>query len=126
MPIYEYECEDCGERFEVWFRSSTQAKDVRCESCKSSRVARRMSAPAVLHTGTKETGPKPGELRPADGRMYTGKLADGYAKGTGDTAIGEVARQVERGDSPGQVQEFVRGVKDERQTAAKKKRGTPT
>jgi putative FmdB family regulatory protein len=126
MPIYEYECADCGERFEVWFRSASEAKEVRCEACRGARVARRMSAPAVLHTGTKETGPQPGELRPADGRRYTGKLADGYAKGTGDSAIGEVARKVERGDAPGQVQEFVRGVKEERQTATKKKRGTRT
>jgi putative FmdB family regulatory protein len=126
MPIYEYECDDCGERFEVWFRRADVTREVVCEACESTKVARRMSAPAVLRTGTKETGPKAGELRPADGRRYTGKLADGYAKGTGDSAIGEVARQVERGDTPGQVQEFVRGVKEERQTATRKKRGSPT
>ena len=104
----------------------TRRSAVVCSECGSESTRRhsaRMSAPAVLHTGTKETGPKPGELRPADGRTDTGKLADGYAKGTGDTRDrrGRPAGRARR--RAGQVQEFVRGVKDERQTPDQEEAG---
>lgn len=123
MPIYEYQCRVCGERFEVWFRRIGEEREVRCERCQSAKVRRQFSTPAVLHARDGEAGPKPGELRPVDPRRYNQKLAAGYATSTGDTAIAEVARQADRGDTPDQIHEFVQGVKQERQTAPKK-RGT--
>ena len=46
MPIYEYECRDCGRQFEkiVYRTSSLQT----CEACGSSRVQKRYSAFAVV------------------------------------------------------------------------------
>jgi putative FmdB family regulatory protein len=123
MAIYEYDCQACGERFEVRIRATADRTGLKCEHCGSDRVRRRFSAPAVVKKGP--SGPQPGELHPVDGRRYTRKLAQGYATGTGDNAIQEVARQVERGDTPTQVQQFVREVKQERETTSKK-RGTGT
>jgi putative FmdB family regulatory protein len=119
MPIYEYDCQDCGKQFEVWIRTTGDRTALACEACGSAKVRRRFSVPAVVKRGP--TGPRHGELRPVDARRYTGKVADGYAAGTGDNAVREVARQVERGDSPAQVQDFVRGVKQERETTSKKR-----
>ena len=45
MPIYEYECEDCGRHFEkIVYRPSSP---VACDSCGSTRVEKRYSAFAV-------------------------------------------------------------------------------
>ena len=40
MPIYEYECPDCRERFEKLVRSSASADGVACPTC--GRAARRL------------------------------------------------------------------------------------
>ncbi len=33
MPIYEYTCQDCGHRFERFFRSVTSAVEPSCPQC---------------------------------------------------------------------------------------------
>ncbi|MBX6423317.1 zinc ribbon domain-containing protein [Thermosulfurimonas sp. F29] len=42
MPIYEFECEACGETFEELVFGSTEG--VKCKKCGSDRVRRLMSA----------------------------------------------------------------------------------
>jgi putative FmdB family regulatory protein len=55
MPIYEYQCETCSERFDKLFRSIGQAPaGVTCPACQSTDVRRLVSAPIVQSTG--ETG----------------------------------------------------------------------
>lgn len=41
MPIYEFECESCQERFEELLRTSDQK--VSCSACGSDRVHRQLS-----------------------------------------------------------------------------------
>jgi putative FmdB family regulatory protein len=41
MPIYEFECEDCGSRFEELIKSGASAPA--CPSCGSGRTSRRLS-----------------------------------------------------------------------------------
>ncbi|HET7484993.1 MAG TPA: zinc ribbon domain-containing protein [Solirubrobacterales bacterium] len=41
MPIYEFECEDCGERFEELTSSDTQA--LACPACGSKQTHRLLS-----------------------------------------------------------------------------------
>ena len=41
MPLYEFDCEDCGVRFEVLIRNN---KPPICPECHSTRVQRRLSA----------------------------------------------------------------------------------
>jgi len=43
MPIYEFRCEDCGERFEKLCFSSADENKTRCPRCGSSRVRREFS-----------------------------------------------------------------------------------
>lgn len=68
MPIYEYACEACGERFDKLVRSlSQEATQAACPACQSTETRRLISAPAVHTAGeggasTKSEGtasPKP-------------------------------------------------------------------
>jgi putative FmdB family regulatory protein len=43
MPIYEYQCEECHERFELLVRSSAQQATPTCPKCGSGKVKRAMS-----------------------------------------------------------------------------------
>ena len=58
MPIYEYECRGCGERFEqILLNSRTE---VICRKCQSTNVAQLLSTFAVAgpsERGTAEPGP---------------------------------------------------------------------
>lgn len=42
MPIYEYECIDCGNNFEQLVFSSNEK--VRCTKCESTKVQKKLSA----------------------------------------------------------------------------------
>ena len=43
MPIYEYQCLDCGQRFEVLQRMGEGADDLTCPDCGQKRVAKQFS-----------------------------------------------------------------------------------
>ena len=59
MPVYEYQCEDCGVRFEKLFLSIAQAAATpACPQCNGTQVRRLLSVPAI-HTG--ESGSDGGE-----------------------------------------------------------------
>jgi putative FmdB family regulatory protein len=47
MPIYEYACSPCGKGFEELLIRSSDADEVKCPSCGSRDVSRRMSRPAA-------------------------------------------------------------------------------
>lgn len=47
MPMYEFQCERCGTRFEELVRSATRIEDVRCPACGTAEVERQVSAAAV-------------------------------------------------------------------------------
>jgi putative FmdB family regulatory protein len=51
MPLYEYECEACGKRFEIIQRFSDAAPDT-CRVCGKGPVRRLMSSPAIQFKGT--------------------------------------------------------------------------
>ncbi|MFQ5875370.1 MAG: zinc ribbon domain-containing protein [Dehalococcoidia bacterium] len=48
MPIYEYRCQNCGEKFEKLVRSINGAEQVVCPGCQSESVERRLSAFATV------------------------------------------------------------------------------
>jgi putative FmdB family regulatory protein len=51
MPVYEYRCESCGERFEKLVRSiSQEPPEVGCPACQGAEVRRLISAP-IVHSG---------------------------------------------------------------------------
>ncbi len=59
MPLYEFSCADCGARFEILVRSSTEP---RCPACASEALERQLSTFAVGGTRSASpmmTGPSP-------------------------------------------------------------------
>ena len=52
MPIYEYQCEACGQRFEEVFLSISQVPpELGCPACKNQQVRRLPAAPAIPPVG---------------------------------------------------------------------------
>ena len=43
MPIYEYECQDCGTKFEKLLRRSSESPEVQCPSCGQKRLTQEFS-----------------------------------------------------------------------------------
>jgi putative FmdB family regulatory protein len=50
MPLYEYQCESCGVRFEVIQKFTDEPRDA-CKAC-GGKVRRLLSAPAIQFKGT--------------------------------------------------------------------------
>lgn len=53
MPIYEYRCAECGEKFDKWQRSMSHTEDVRCPKCGSQWVNKAIS---LFGTSTSSSG----------------------------------------------------------------------
>ncbi|MCG8469905.1 MAG: zinc ribbon domain-containing protein [Gemmatimonadetes bacterium] len=51
MPIYEYNCEDCGEAFELLIRGEEPPT---CPSCDSERLEKLLSLPRIHSEGRKQ------------------------------------------------------------------------
>lgn len=45
MPLFEYRCEDCGEKFDAFFRRAEDAEneEISCPACSSTRVRKLFS-----------------------------------------------------------------------------------
>jgi putative FmdB family regulatory protein len=44
MPIYEFQCADCGETKEILFRSNDEKVEMKCDKCKSENLQRVISS----------------------------------------------------------------------------------
>lgn len=57
MPVYEFRCQDCDDRFEQMFRSMSASKDVviPCPTCGSKKTERVFSTFAVASEAAKST-----------------------------------------------------------------------
>jgi len=44
MPIYEFQCTDCGEKKEILFRSSDEKIEMKCDKCGSENLQRVLSS----------------------------------------------------------------------------------
>jgi putative FmdB family regulatory protein len=74
MPIYEYVCEVCGQRFDKLVRSIQQVPaEVVCPVCQQTQVRRLISAPAKLRTGAGSRTETEGETAPTTGRQVFGR-----------------------------------------------------
>ena len=51
MPIYEYKCHKCGERFELRRSMSDSDRDAKCPKCDAENVRRVVSAFATVCRG---------------------------------------------------------------------------
>ena len=51
MPMYEFSCRDCDKKFEELIFTTSDEEEVTCPSCKSTKVAKQLSAFAVGSNG---------------------------------------------------------------------------
>ncbi len=58
MPIYEYECINCGNKFELLRSSRDDKKDLKCPKCKSAEIQKVLS---VVSSGTGNISPSCGK-----------------------------------------------------------------
>jgi putative FmdB family regulatory protein len=47
MPLYDFSCDSCGERFETLVRRESDAATVTCPTCDGREVHRQLSLPAA-------------------------------------------------------------------------------
>ena len=53
MPMYDYRCKNCGEKFEeLVFSSSTPDEEITCPNCNENQSERLLSAPMVSTGGS--------------------------------------------------------------------------
>jgi putative FmdB family regulatory protein len=110
MPLYEYECDACGHRFEVNQRFS-DAPPAGCPVC-GGAVRKRQSAPAFQFKGSgwyvtdyarkESAAPKEDEAKPADAKGADVKGGDARAGSAkdGKAAGGSAAETKAGGDKP--------------------------
>ena len=56
MPIYEYECQECGKVSEFLFHSFSEKETLTCPSCGSHNLNRLLSIPSLLKGGAATPG----------------------------------------------------------------------
>ncbi len=56
MPIYEYVCQDCGEKYEKLVRSSTAKVELVCPKCSSPRGIKALSLFGSFGGGSSSEG----------------------------------------------------------------------
>ena len=52
MPIYEYECLNCGDHFELLRSMSDNDRDIKCPECGAEKVSRVFSTFATTSSGS--------------------------------------------------------------------------
>jgi len=62
MPIYEYRCNDCGNRFEILQRLGQGADGESCPSCGEERIEKQFStfASSTAESGRRDAAPSAG------------------------------------------------------------------
>lgn len=122
MPIYEYDCAACGDRFEIRASEPARPGDLSCPACGAGRISRYFGSVSLVarsrERAASRAGPDPaaGGLRTADPGDLTRDVARRYAGTGADSATREVSRRAERGDGPAELKEFIRDVKSQRES----------
>ena len=90
MPIYEYQCQDCGAETEVLQKISDAAL-VDCQACGKPALKKKVSAAAfrLKGSGWYETDFKTSNKRNIAGGEKSGGEKSGGEKTSGDTAGGD-------------------------------------
>jgi putative FmdB family regulatory protein len=56
MPVFEYKCSDCNEKFEVLHKSTLEQTNVSCPNCNSSNHKKLFSAFSASVSGNAPSG----------------------------------------------------------------------
>jgi putative FmdB family regulatory protein len=105
MPLYEYECDACSQRFEIIQKYSDPAPDA-CPRCGKGPVRRLLSSPAIQFKGS--------GWYVTD---YAQKGKDGKSDSKGETVSGDKKSDTAKADTP---------AKTDTTTAAKSESSTTT
>ena len=110
MPLYEYVCDACGQRFEIIQKFSDGPPEA-CPACGKGPVVRQMSSPAIQFKGTgwyitdyAQKG-KSGESSSSSSKSDSGKSdskSDAAEKSTDTAAKSESTTKTETTKSPPQ------------------------
>jgi len=85
MPLYEYECESCGKRFEKIIQKFSDPPPESCPHCGKGPVRKLLSSPAIQFKGSgfyitdyakKSSSESKTESKPADSAAKADKKAD--------------------------------------------------
>ena len=104
MPLYEYECDACGQRFELIRRFADPEVDI-CAACGKGPVRRLLSSPAIQFKGSGWYITDYAR-KAKDGKAGDGKAADGNAGGekstaaAGDAAGDKKSESAAKSDAP--------------------------
>ena len=52
MPLYKFQCSDCGTRFEKRVRTATAQESIACPACRNTQVERQFSPVAFVGTSS--------------------------------------------------------------------------
>ncbi|HXV41527.1 MAG TPA: zinc ribbon domain-containing protein [Anaerolineae bacterium] len=110
MPIYEYQCKDCGEISEILVRTLNAPQEIHCKNCDSIDLTRLLSRPGLIRS---QSQTEPGALRPVDPRRAVENMSRMYDQTGVDPGQGfsEVAKRAAAGDSPDTLKEVVKEAK---------------
>jgi putative FmdB family regulatory protein len=67
MPIYEYRCESCGDRFEKLVRRASDAMEAGCPSCGEKHLEQQYSTFAARGGSSSDASFTPAETRAGGG-----------------------------------------------------------
>jgi putative FmdB family regulatory protein len=70
MPIFDYQCAECGQKYDVFHKGKEIEEDIVCPKCGSKKYAKRMSVPAAPQMAGPsfgDAGPSPCESCSANG-----------------------------------------------------------
>ena len=106
MPLYEYECDDCGHRFERIRKFSDPPLTI-CPEC-DGPIRKLLSPPAIQFKGTgwyvTDYARKSGDGRAAEGAGEAGKdakSANGAGKSSADSKSGDGSKSGSQSDASG-------------------------
>ena len=78
MPIYEYLCESCGDKFEKLVRRSEDALEAGCPSCGEKHLAQQYSTFAARGGSSTDGSFTPAETRGDGGGCGSGMCGSGF------------------------------------------------
>jgi putative FmdB family regulatory protein len=69
MPIYEYRCQSCGDKFEKLVRRSTDVMETGCPACGDKHLEQQYSTFAARGGSSDEASFSPAQTRSCEGGM---------------------------------------------------------
>jgi putative FmdB family regulatory protein len=107
MPIYQYDCPDCAQNVEVFFRSAKAAADPVCPECGGTNLKRRISRVARVRSSAQRLGDI--DLNQEFGRLdgsdpssfarWARRMGDQFDGELGSD-FGELAERADAGEDP--------------------------